>query len=198
MLDDDGVRRLDEVLGTLLDYPVAQVAELAQEAAALVAADCPEAAAALLGFRQAARDKPLGELEEIYTETFELDSERSLYVGYHLLGESYKRSLLLLGLKERYAARNFETGAELPDHLGVMLRYLSQTQDPASARELIEEALLPGLDKLLGPPQAPEEGEAAVEEPRSFDIYGPLLRALKQILEWQAHAQAAAAEAGVA
>jgi nitrate reductase delta subunit len=70
-------------------------------------------------------------------------------VGYHLFGETYKRSVFLLGLKQRYRALGFAMdAAELPDRLSVVLRFLACCPDDALRDELIDEAVLPALGRM--------------------------------------------------
>ncbi len=181
-MPDPSVNRLFQLMSALLEYPDAHLARRAGDAAALASACCPEGAAALLSFQSAALNMPPGVLEEEYTQTFELNPEQSLYVGYHLFGESYKRSLFLLGLKERYQAQGFETGRELPDHLAVMLRYLAGGSDPATESEIVREAILPALDKMLAQTAADLNGDVAGQEGNNLNLYSQLLGAVRQIL----------------
>lgn len=173
-------RRLFALFGRLLDYPAPGLAETAQACAELVAPRRAEAAAQLEGFGAFAATTPPGKIEEIYTGTFDLEATCHPYVGYHLFGESYKRSLLLVGLRERYRAAGFEPGSELPDHVSVLLRYLGSIDDPEESQEIVRSAILPALPKIIG-------GEA--EEPAASDapavypaVYRQVLRALWQVL----------------
>ena len=68
----------------------------------------------------------LGSLQEAYTGIFDINSLCSPYIGYHLFGEDYKRSLLLTGLKEKFRFFGFDQSYdEMPDHLSVILKFLS-------------------------------------------------------------------------
>ncbi len=182
---DDALRssRLFQLLSRLLEYPTESVSSVCEECANRVSVDCQGAAALLYEFGRESLELGLGELQEAYIQAFEMNPERSLYAGYHLFGESYKRSLFLLGLNQRYRERGFDAGRELPDHLAVMLQYLSLDRDPGDPREIIEEAVLPALDKILaaGPAQHEEEGIEEVEQNPS--PYLGLLQASRQILE---------------
>ncbi len=185
MKDGPETRRLFRLVSEMLEYPDAQAARAAEEGAALAEARDPEAGFLLRRFaKEAARLRP-GELEEIYTQAFELNPEHSLYVGYHLFGESYKRSVFLLGLKEHYDSQGIDPGTELPDHLAVMLRYLSQVDDADEVHEMIDHAIVPALDKILVQPADEEPGEGEGQAAQSSDIYGPLLRSLRRLLSGQ-------------
>lgn len=175
--------RVFQLLADLLDYPRPGLGPVAERCAALLAEQVPEAAALLLDFSAFATDSPPARLEETYTGLFELDASHHPYVGYHLFGESYKRSAFLVGLKDRYRHYGIECGAELPDHLAVVLRFLAVNEDPAENRELIVEALHPALGRMV---------KGKTEDPPDPDVpqpvhpgapYRGLLHALALLLE---------------
>ena len=182
-----------QLFGELLDYPKPGLCAMAREAEALVAARNPDAARLLAAFAEFAAETPLGQLEEIYTGVFELNAQCHPYVGYQLFGETYKRSVFLLGLKERYAAQGFAVEHELPDHLVPMLRFLSVCDAPEVIDELVRDALAPAIAKMVG---APAENEPLEEEPpaqqRGRAGYQQLLRALQLALETMPQAMVAA------
>lgn len=174
--------RVFHLFAELLDYPRTPLAGAAGECAVLVAASSPEAAADLREFESFAAATPLARLEEVYTGVFELDATCHPYIGYHLFGESYKRSVFLLALKEHYRFCGIECGVELPDHLAMVLRFLAASGNPAEAEEMVREALHPALRKMLK-----SEGE----EPPDPDIpklpargaeYRRVLQALRSVL----------------
>lgn len=159
--------RVFECFAALLEYPGEGVAVAAEECALHLAARSPEAAGLLQRFAEFARSTPRTRLEEIYTGLFELDASHHPYVGYHLFGESYKRSEFLVALKARYRAHEIDCGVELPDHLAAVLRFLAVTDDAVEAEELMRDALRPTLGKLLKReasevPEAPSPAAEAV------------------------------------
>jgi nitrate reductase delta subunit len=166
-----------QLFAALVDYPKMGLGALAREAGALVAASSPDAARLLAAFANFADEIPLGRLEEIYTGVFELNALCHPYVGYHLFGETYKRSVFLLGLKERYAVQDFAVEPELPDHLTAMLRFLSVCDDLDTMDECVADALLPALEKMIAPDSA---GEPASE---ASAAYCGLLQALQLVLQ---------------
>lgn len=146
-----GARRAQRVLelfAELLEYPWRSPADAVAECQALLAAEEPEAAARLARFRAFVERTPLGRIQEIYGSIFELSPSCPPYVGYHLLGETYKRSAFLVGLRERYATQDYRVEGELPDHLAVMLRFLARAGDGETSRELVTDALLPALERM--------------------------------------------------
>ncbi len=101
-------------------------------------------------FKKYIENTELGYMEEIYTHSFDLNPKVSLYVGYHLFGESYKRGDFLVGLKGVYSKKGFSYPSfELPDHMKVILSFLGKVgiEDP-EARVIVEEALFPSIDLL--------------------------------------------------
>ncbi len=187
MYDDAQTRRLFQLFATLFDYPKPGFATAASESAARLALDEPEAAQLLREFATLAAATPLGQMEESYTGVFELNPALCPYIGYHLFGETYKRSVFLLALKEQYRAHDFDAGIELPDHLSVMLRFLSQCSDPAIVAETIEEALLPALEKMQSESAGAEgdSDEVVIAGGITAESYRRVLYALQLVLEGQ-------------
>ncbi len=166
----------------LLDYPRGDLTGVAAQGAALVADRSPEAAATLHEFESFVQHTPQPRLEEIYTGVFELDATCHPYVGYHLFGESYKRSTFLLGLKDRYRPYHLDSGVELPDHLAVMLRFLAVHEDWAECQEIITEALHPALHQMLhNKEDDPPDPTIPKQEPPGEE-YRRLLQALYEVL----------------
>ena len=86
-------------------------------------AACPEAAEAA-GLPEAHPDLDAGELEELYTRTFDNVAERSLEVGWQLFGENYARGVLMVRLPGADARHGVPEDTELPDHLTHVLALL--------------------------------------------------------------------------
>jgi nitrate reductase delta subunit len=174
--------RVFQLFAQLLDYPRTKLAGVAGECAALVAGRSVEAAVLLREFESFAEKTPLTRLEEIYTGVFELNATCHPYIGYHLFGESYKRSIFLLGLKERYRPYALECGAELPDHLAVLLRFLAVNADPAEAEEIIRAALHSALRKMLKSKDEEPLDPDIPRPPARGDEYRRVLQALSSVL----------------
>ncbi|MBI3011430.1 MAG: nitrate reductase molybdenum cofactor assembly chaperone [Candidatus Omnitrophica bacterium] len=150
MVEETIERRIFGLFADLLEYPRAGLRQSVRECEALIASENAKTCALLGTFRSFVEEASLEQIQEVYTGTFDLDAIYYPYVGYQLLGESYKRSAFLLGLKERYQANGFAVeGKELPDHLAVMLRFLAVCGDKGITREIACEALLPTLEKML-------------------------------------------------
>lgn len=191
MYTETKMRQLYQCFARMLEYPSGGTLQAALTAQGLLADENPEDAALLKEFYEYAKTLSPGRLEEVYTGTFDLDAACHPYVGYHLFGETYKRSAFMVELKERYKAQGFESPEnELPDHLSILLRFLSFTEDHALADDLVRDALLPVLDRMTG--RAKSEGfdedadspkaEETSEKRTQFQV---VLEALRSILQDQ-------------
>lgn len=142
-MPDDVTGRLYRLFAGLLEYPTPALAGQAQEVAALL-----PSCGVLAGFCSFVEQTPPGRLEELYTATFDLQAMCYPYVGYHLFGDSYKRGMFMARLNQEYRERGFSAGSELPDHVAVVLRFLALGAEDEFSRALLEEGLIPALDKM--------------------------------------------------
>lgn len=174
--------RLFRLFAGLLDYPGPELPATVRRCAELLSLACPAAAEALARFADfVERTSPAG-LEELYIRAFELGAAYCPYVGHHLFGESYKRSVFLVRLKERCRAVELALDGELPDHLTVLLRFLAVCPQREEGEELIREALLPALDTMLRLEPEVDSAEVSVEAVEGGcrpSPYGWVLRALR-------------------
>ncbi len=84
------------------------------------------------------------DLEEKYTQTFEINPAVALEVGFHLFGLAYQRGEFLARAKQAAEELGVDTGFELADHLPVMLE-LAAVLDEETAVSLIQEAIFPAV-----------------------------------------------------
>lgn len=142
--------RLDD-LATLADYPsdgcLTRMAEIRSRADG----------AAVRRFLDRVANLDSGELEELYTKTFDLNPDCALDLGWHLFGEAYGRGAFLVEVKTLLSEHGVEAGTELPDHLPSVLRLLARL-DPPRRERLARERVLPALDPL-------EKGLSAFDSP---------------------------------
>ena len=178
-------RRLARAFADVLDYPRAPLGELVRTCEALVAPASSEGAAQLAAFRTFAEETSVDALQEAYTGAFDLDSLSDLdptcypYVGHHLFDENHKRSAFLVGLAERFRTHGFAAGTELPDHLVVLLRFAAACDDELLVQELVHEAIVPALGRMVG------KGDGLGEPRSGRERYQQVLRALLAVLEQQ-------------
>ena len=142
-------------LATMLDFPKEDMSSVAQRCLDTLAghAEYPKEVAEEVGlFKDALADLSLDDLQGIYSYTFEIASgEYTLDMGYHLF-DGFKRANNLLALKATYRKHGYPidetSGGELPDHLPVVLRFLSFLKDEDLKREMCEVFLIKALEGL--------------------------------------------------
>lgn len=91
---------------------------------------------AFRSFLSEIRTLNLGEWEELYTRTWDLDPLTPPYIGFQIWGEDYRRGVFLARLQRLYREAGLGAGGELPDHLAPVLAYLGSVDAPAA--ELVE------------------------------------------------------------
>ncbi len=136
-------------LAEVIDYPGPNLSQKVDECIALSSALQEEATGLLKAFRAFLGKFPPETMEELYTRTFDAEAACCPYVGYHLFGDGNHRGMFLVGLKEHYQIYDFSAGNELPDHLGVMLRFLARDDDGEERDELLSLCILPALRKMV-------------------------------------------------
>lgn len=90
----------------------------------------------MMDFLKSVQRLSLGEWEELYTRTLDLNPLATPYVGFQIYGESYQRGEFMSRLNREMSRLAIDLGGELPDHLLPVLRYLDATPDPMP--ELVE------------------------------------------------------------
>ncbi|NUW39425.1 nitrate reductase molybdenum cofactor assembly chaperone [Nonomuraea rhodomycinica] len=117
--------RLFRLISLLLQYPDAELLaardELGRAAAAL-----PESATrdALVAFTAWYAECEPTRLARAYVETFDLRRRSSLYLTYYLHGDTRRRGMALLTLKQRYRVAGLvPPEGELPDYLPVVCEF---------------------------------------------------------------------------
>jgi nitrate reductase delta subunit len=161
--------RLLAAFADLLAYPAGDAAGTARRCHALLRRR--ESAAELDAFAAHAERAGPHELEELYASTFDLDPACAPYVGHHLCGDGPQRGVFLSRLAEVYRKDGFTDAGpagELPDHLTVVLRYLAAVTAGADRQALLDDALVPALDRML----------ASLDDPKN--VYRSVLSALRK------------------
>ena len=127
-----------QVVSLLLDYPDAVLVErvpMLREVVATLPDAQREPLAELLDTLE---HRDLGELQAEYVDTFDVTRKCSLHLTYFTQGDTRKRGVALVEFKQAYrrAGVEFDTDAELPDHLCVVLEF-GAVQDSATAWHLL-------------------------------------------------------------
>jgi nitrate reductase delta subunit len=133
------------ILAEALRYPAPGQAEVLQRSLALIAAGAVRQS--FEAFVRAVHDYSLGEWEEVYTHTLDLNPSLALYIGFQTWGESYQRGQFMADLNREMQVYSIDMEGELPDHLIPVLRYLDVAEQPLP--ELCE-TLSPALRRVLG------------------------------------------------
>ncbi len=120
---------------------------------------------------------PLASLQEVYTQTFDLNPVATLEIGYHLFGENYKRGLFLAQLRETEERYALDEQRQLPDYLPTLLRLLDKLDDRELREDLIAECLLPAIGKMKTALKSKE------------NLYAPLIEAVETRLKSEAPAR---------
>lgn len=162
-----------QLFSKLLDYPKEDLVEKSRKCEGLISIFYPKVAQRLRGFVAFLEGTPSEKIEQIYAETFDFQMDSCLYVAYHLVGESYLRSAFLIELKKHYREIGLDIGRELPDYLPLVLQLLSKTTNEELSTELIQDAIIPALRKMIGEDK----------EERPSNPFREILTALKEFLE---------------
>lgn len=150
-----GTKSLYTHFAELLEYPQEDIKLRTEECLKTFAAETnhpPEVLEELKKFQKDLEEIPLGDLQGVFSYTFELTSEYTLDLGYHIY-DGFKRSNSLASIKAMYRENGFPfeqyAKGELPDYLPIVLRFLGFTQDEALKKNFRETFLIIALEKLV-------------------------------------------------
>ncbi len=137
-----------EVVGPLLAYPDAGYLDRLEQGCEALLLRCPEAARRLAAFAAQIRDKTLTELQELYTQTFDLNPVCALEVGWQLYGEDYRRGRFLAVMREQLQRHGVAESRELPDHLTHVMALLDR-MEPDEAAGFAQAFVAPAVKKMV-------------------------------------------------
>lgn len=143
------MNHLYEILASSLEYPGEDWNTRLERCKQWLTIQEPDVAVQFIRFRRKVKELSIDKLQELYTQTFDLNPVCTLDIGYHLFGENYKRGELLAKLRETEAPYELGQANQLPDHLPVLLRLLAKLGDEELRQALIGEILIPALAKML-------------------------------------------------
>ncbi|WP_199246131.1 nitrate reductase molybdenum cofactor assembly chaperone [[Phormidium] sp. ETS-05] len=143
-------QQIYHLFAAIFTYPYPELPGEISQCYRQLKGEYPEAAELIHQFQTFVEAKSIWELEEVYTITFDLNPVCFPYPGFHLFGENFNRADFLVKLQQKYQEHGFIYPAnELADHLSVMLQFLSVIDnDAVIGQELIEDCLLPALEKM--------------------------------------------------
>ncbi len=133
-----------QLLAEALRYPAPGLD--ARLASALPAVPDSGIRKSIASFVRAIQSISQGEWEELYTRTFDLSPAVAPYLGYHIWGDGYPRGKLMADLNRAYRDQGINDQGELPDHLSLVLRYLSTGAPPPPE---LAEVFSPATHKML-------------------------------------------------
>lgn len=139
---------LDSVAG-LFEYPSWDFSERTGACRAMADQRSPGRGEAIAALEERTRGMDRGEVEEMFTRTFEINPVCSLEIGWHIYGEDYARGALLVRLREELRAHDIPEIIELPDHLTHVLQLMGRLED-SLADDLAGRYVLPALRKMIG------------------------------------------------
>jgi len=132
-----------KALSLMLSYPTAELQAAMPEIGAALAGDTRLSAETRLALQDLAKAIEQGDLfdvQERYVTLFDRSRTLSLNLFEHVHGESRDRGGAMVSLIETYRAGGFEPDTtELPDHLPVLLEFLS-TRPMAEAQDTLSDA----------------------------------------------------------
>jgi len=132
----------------VLSYPAGRGLDLVRQSIQDIAVERPdlrESLAALLEFVES-HSEP--ELEEVFTSTFDSNTERALEVGWHIHGENYARGVFMARMRGLLREHGIEESSELPDHISHVLLVLAKAK-PELASALASGVVVQALDKII-------------------------------------------------
>ena len=94
------VPKILNALGRLLRYPDESTVQSAELLYIVLQVELADAAQDAAQFGEYAEQHTLAELEEVFTQTFDINPLSALEVGWHLFGEEYARGMFLVRMRE--------------------------------------------------------------------------------------------------
>jgi nitrate reductase delta subunit len=127
-----------QIVSLLLDYPDAVLLSRVPLLRSVVAGLPQAQREPLAELLDTLEQRDLVELQSDYVDTFDVTRKCSLHLTYFTQGDTRRRGVALVEFKQAYrrAGVEFDTDAELPDHLCVVLEF-GAVQDWATAWHLL-------------------------------------------------------------
>jgi nitrate reductase delta subunit len=146
-MPEDQLRVAWQAISLLLEYPTEDLPARRDGIAEAIAALPDPVTGPLRRFLEHLGTRPLRELQESYVATFDTTRRHCLYLTYFAHGDTRKRGLALVQVKQAYRRVGLDpTGAELPDHLCLVLEFGATADVEGAWRLLIDHR--PGVEML--------------------------------------------------
>ncbi len=159
------------LLAGLFDYPADKLADKVTLCENEIVAEYPESKIVLEIFKEHLESKNIGEQQEYYSKTFDVNALCCMDIGYVIFGEDYKRGEFLVNMQneQKKAGHHFEI--ELADYLPNVLKLFYYHKSKEFIDELAYCLTIPALKEIIQTFRSPE------------NIYRKLLVMLLGILE---------------
>ncbi|MFT5288675.1 MAG: nitrate reductase assembly molybdenum cofactor insertion protein NarJ [Planctomycetota bacterium] len=155
---------------SVLSYPAGRGLDSVRTSIEDIVSERPSLGNSLGGLLQFIEEHPEKDLEEIFTTTFDSNTERALEVGWHIHGENYARGVFMARMRGLLRELGIEESSELPDHISHVLLVLAKAKPELSAA-LAGGVVVQALGKIV-------EGF-----PNSDNPYREVIAGLKAFLE---------------
>lgn len=139
---------LYDSLADILSYPGRDYPGKVRRCGRILNQIRPQSAQDFRQFSDVVAARSAEELEELFTQTFDLNPACCLDMGWHLFGENYERGRVLVKMRQELARAGLQESGELPDHLTHVLRVLTR-MEPARAAGLAVDGVLPAVNKMV-------------------------------------------------
>ncbi|MEI8346974.1 MAG: molecular chaperone TorD family protein [Pseudomonadota bacterium] len=140
-----------EKFSSLIDYPQNEILSQTEEMINMLADKFPAAQTLVSDFIYGLKKKDLSfnQLQEHFTHVFYVTPQCIPYATIQIFGaQGHKRAEFMAKVVQISQQLKFDIGQELPDHLTVLLRFISVISKEEK-REMIHSILLPSLSKMI-------------------------------------------------
>ncbi len=170
------------VISHLLHYPQSDYFELLESAIGSIERGkqnssetmqelCTKLSPLLEEFRKSCSELSIDRLAEIYTRTFDLAPVCIPYISSYIYGdENFERGTLMSQLAELYEKDGYDSKAELPDHIAVLLGYANYFSSE-ELFDLIEYCLAKSVKQMS---DALRDAE---------NLFYPIMKVVEEIIE---------------
>lgn len=134
-------------LARLVKYPDESTVQSAELLYIVLQGELTAAAKDAALFGEYVEQHPLAELEEVYTQTFDINPLSALEVGWHLFGEEYARGMFLVRMRAELRKYEIPESHELPDHLAHALAIVAGMPDD-EATWFVRACVQPAVEKM--------------------------------------------------
>jgi len=135
-------------LADLFDYPGENYRDTVEKTISELSNNYPEASIELEKFLELL-PQDIGDLQELYSKSFEVQAITSLDVGYVLYGDDYQRGVILVNLKNEHEKATNDCKNELADFLPNLLRLLPKIQDNEVRNEMVTMLIATAVEKMM-------------------------------------------------